>query len=101
MANNPTPDHTRWWLLWLFSTVVLPVLSGRLCIFLGNWLSVDGGIILLALLLTAVLCVWLLCFVSKKAIAPRKGALLDLLIYGGIVLQLGTGVIGCLVPIGH
>ena len=94
-------SKTNWWLLWLFSTVVLPVASGRICICLGKWLSVDGEIILLTLLLMAVLCVWLLCFASKKAIAPRRGALLDLLIIGGIMLQLSAGSFGCLVVVGQ
>ncbi|MEQ1750100.1 MAG: hypothetical protein ABL974_11795 [Prosthecobacter sp.] len=101
MANDPTPDPTRWWLLWLFSTVVLPVLSGWLCILLDNWLSIDVTMVLLVLLFMAVLCVWLLCFASIKAIAPRKGALLALLIIGGLALQISTGIVGCLVGIPH
>ncbi len=101
MANDPTPDPTRWWLLWLFSTVVLPVLSGWLCILLDNWLSIDVTMVLLVLLFMAVLCVWLLCFASVKAIAPRKGALLALLIIGGNLLQFCSGFFGCLAGIPH
>lgn len=101
MANDSTPDHTRWWLLWLFATIVLPVLSGWLCILIDNWLPIDVMMVLLILLFMSVLCVWLLCFASVKAIAPRKGALLALLIIGGLVLQISTGMVGCLVGVPH
>jgi hypothetical protein len=50
MTNDPTPDPTRWWLLWLFSTFVLPVASGWLCPLLDNWLSMDVVTALLVLL---------------------------------------------------
>jgi heme A synthase len=101
MANDMTPNPTRWWLLWLFATIVLPVASGWLCILLDNWLPIDVITALLILLFVAVLSVWLLCLASIKATAPRKGALLALLIIGGLALQISTGIVGCLVGIPH
>lgn len=105
MANDPTPDHTRWWLLWLFSTVVLPVVlpvaSFWTCMLLHNRLPIDGMTVLLILLCMAVLCVWLLCFASVKAITPRRGALLAVIIIGGLLLQISSVAFGCLVGIGH
>ncbi|MEQ1750099.1 MAG: hypothetical protein ABL974_11790 [Prosthecobacter sp.] len=101
MATDPTPDPTRWWLLWLFSAVVLPVACGWLCPLLDNWLSMDVVTALLILLCLAVLCVWLLCFASVKAIAPRKDELLTMLIIGGIVLQFSSSFYGCIAGIPH
>ena len=93
MTNDPTPDPTRWWLLWLLSTVVLPPLSGWGVMQLLKHQHVFYFMLAPILLISSL---WLLIIDTKKICSAESSAMLAAAIIGGLVLQVSTGFFGCL-----
>lgn len=86
MANDSIPDHTDWWLLWLFSTIVLPAASLWLCVKMKSFNS---------LYLLVPLGLWLMVESSKRATSSKNEIVPSLLIVGGLLMQLFSGYWGC------
>jgi hypothetical protein len=101
MQDEPKSTATGWWSAWIVSTTVLPALCGYGTILAGTKLNENFPSLMLLSLILSICCFSLMCLSSQRAIAPKKGVLLFMILLGGIILQISTGFFGCLAGLEH
>ena len=88
MTNDPTPDPSRWWLLWLLSTVVVSGIAGSFCIQ-SDKVPVTALVIMLANLFVQG--------IASSNITDSKGEQPTFLLFGGgWLLSAASFSVGCL-----
>lgn len=90
-AGPVSPPPTGWWLLWLVSTVVMPVVFMVLAFMEGGPLSTAGGN-------TFVVSSFVLHLLASIMLGVRRGGcIFALALFGGWVLILASMFSGCVV----